>query len=275
MQLKQALAFIEKDIIMIDKTMTRRQFNKLLMAGMLISTEALLNSRLAASSFAKSSDIGGLGSYSATSLIKVIKGKKISATELLKYFMDRHKRLDSKINAVVTTDFEGALKRAQKADEALSRGEIWGPLHGLPMTIKDNIEVVGMPTTYGSPIFREYIPQKNADVVQSLLDAGAIIFGKTNIPLFGMDTQSFNDVYGQTNNPWDISKTPGGSSGGAAAALAAGLTGLAVMILEVLFVYLLIFVEFMGINHPITLSQCMAERSPGKKVIPITQLTLI
>jgi amidase len=220
------LAFIEKDIIMVDKTMTRRQFNKLLMAGMLISTEGLLNSRLAASSFAKSSDIGGLGSYSATSLIKVIKGKKISATELLKYFMDRHKRLDSKINAVVATDFEGALKRAQKADEALSRGEIWGPLHGLPMTIKDNIEVVGMPTTYGSPMFREYIPQKNADVVQSLLDAGAIIFGKTNIPLFGMDTQSFNDVYGQTNNPWDISKTPGGSSGGAAAALAAGLTGL-------------------------------------------------
>ena len=94
------LAFIEKDIIMVDKTMTRRQFNKLLIAGMLISTEGLLNSSLAASSFAKSSDIGGLGSYSATSLIKVVKSKKISATELLKYFMDRHKRLDSKINAV-------------------------------------------------------------------------------------------------------------------------------------------------------------------------------
>jgi amidase len=211
---------------MIDKIMTRRQFNKLLMAGMLISTEGLLNSSLAASSLAKSSDMRGLGSYSATSLVKAIKNKKTSATELLKYFMDRHKRLDTKINAVVTTDFEGALKRAQKADEALSRGETWGPLHGLPMTIKDNIEVVGMPTTYGSPMFSGYIPQKNADVVQSLLDAGAIIFGKTNLPLFGMDTQSFNDVYGQTNNPWDVSKTPGGSSGGSAAALAAGLTGL-------------------------------------------------
>ena len=211
---------------MIDKTMTRRQFNKLLMAGMLISTEGLLNSSLAASGFAKSSDMRGLESYSATSLVKAIKNKKTSATELLKYFIDRHKRLDTKINAVVTTDFEGALKRAQKADEALSRGETWGPLHGLPMTIKDNIEVAGMPITYGSPMFSEYIPQKNADVVQSLLDAGAIIFGKTNLPLFGMDTQSFNDVFGQTNNPWDISKTPGGSSGGAAAALAAGLTGL-------------------------------------------------
>jgi amidase len=223
---KPVLAFIEEAAIMIDKTMTRRQFNKLLMAGAIVSAEGLLNSSLATTSFAKTGDMTCFESYSATSLVKAIKNKKTSATELLKYFMDRHKRLDKKINAVVTTDFEGALKRAQKADEALSRGETWGPLHGLPMTIKDNIEVVGMPTTYGSPMFRGYIPQKNADVVQSLLDAGAIIFGKTNLPLFGMDTQSFNDVYGQTNNPWDVSKTPGGSSGGAAAALAAGLTGL-------------------------------------------------
>lgn len=211
---------------MFDKTMTRRQFNTLLMAGALVSTEGLLNTVPAASGLSKSGDTGDLGSYSATSLIKAIKSKKISATELLKYFMDRHNRLNPRINAIVATDFESALKRAQKADDALSRGETWGPLHGLPMTIKDNIEVVGMPTTYGSPMFSGNIPQKNADVVQSLLDAGAIIFGKTNLPLFGMDTQSFNDVYGQTNNPWDISKTPGGSSGGSAAALAAGLTGL-------------------------------------------------
>jgi amidase len=211
---------------MTDKTITRRQFNKLLMMGMFISTEGLLNSSLVTTSFAKTSDMHGLGSYSATHLIKAIKSKKISATELLKYFMDRQKRLDPKLNAVVTTDFESAIKRAQKADEALSRGEIWGPLHGLPMTIKDNIEVVGMTTTYGSSYFISYRPTKNADVVQSLLDAGAIIFGKTNLPVFGMDTQSFNDVFGQTNNPWDITKTPGGSSGGAAAALAAGLTGL-------------------------------------------------
>ncbi|MFH2131921.1 MAG: amidase family protein, partial [bacterium] len=102
----------------------------------------------------------------------------------------------------------------------------WGPLHGLPMTIKDCIEVAGMHCTWGSPIFKDYISTRNADVVQSLLDAGAIIFGKTNLPLFAMDTQSFNDVYGQTNNPWDVSRSPGGSSGGAVAALAAGLTGL-------------------------------------------------
>ena len=111
---------------MIDKTMTRRQFNKLLTAGVMVSAEGLLNSSLVATSFAKTSDIPALGSYSATSLIKAIKNKKTSANELLKYFIDRHKRLDPIINAVVTTDFEGALKRAQKADEALSRGETWG-----------------------------------------------------------------------------------------------------------------------------------------------------
>ena len=220
------LAFIEEVAIMMDKTMTRRQFNKLLTAGVMVSAEGLLNSSLVATSFAKASDIPALGSYSATSLIKAIKNKKTSATELLKYFIDRHKRLDPIINAVVTTDFEGALKRAQKADEALSRGETWGPLHGLPMTIKDNIEVAGMLTTYGASYFKNYRPTKNADVVQSLLDAGAIIFGKTNLPALGKDTQSFNDIFGQTNNPWDITKTPGGSSGGSAAALAAGLTGL-------------------------------------------------
>jgi amidase len=218
---------------MIDKTMTRRQFNKLLMASM-ISTGGLFNNSLAASNLPTHTDFPGLDSYSATGLIKAIKSKKFSATELLMGFIERHNRLNTKINAVVATDFEGALKRAQQADEALSCGETWGPLHGLPMTIKDNIEVVGMPTAYGAPRFSRYIPDKNADVVQSLLDAGAIIFGKTNLPLFGMDTQSFNNVYGQTNNPWDVSQTPGGSSGGSAAALAAGLTGLSIEFVKLL-----------------------------------------
>lgn len=211
---------------MSNSQITRRQFNKLIMLGMLTSTGGLLNCSLASSSLTNTINTKNLGSLSATSLINAIKNKKISSTELLKYFMDRHKRLNSKINAIVATDFEGALQRAQMADDDLAKGKRWGPLHGLPMTIKDNLEVVGMPTTYGSPVFASHQPNKNADVVQSLLDAGAIIFGKTNIPLFAMDTQTFNDVYGQTNNPWDISKTPGGSSGGAAAALAAGLTGL-------------------------------------------------
>lgn len=161
---------------------------------------------------------------SAVTLTRAIQGKKISSAELLEYFIERFGRLNPEINAIVATNFEMARETAVKADQALARGEILGPLHGLPMTLKDNLQIVGMPTTYGSPLFAKHMPEENQDVVQSVLDAGAVVFGKTNLPLNGMDTQSFNDVYGQTNNPWDVSRTPGGSSGGAAAALAAGLT---------------------------------------------------
>ena len=167
-----------------------------------------------------------LAKRSATQLVKAIKDKQISSVELVEFFIERYHRLNPKINAIVATDFDAALKRAQMADEALARGEDWGPLHGLPMTLKDGFETTGFPTTFGSPIFKNYMPAQNGEVVQSLLNAGTIIFGKTNLSLFAMDTQSFNDVYGQTNNPWDVTKTPGGSSGGSAAALAAGLTGL-------------------------------------------------
>jgi amidase len=163
---------------------------------------------------------------SATQLTAAIKEKKISAVELLDLYVDRINRLNSRINAVVATDVENARLRAKKADEALARGEDWGPLHGLPMTIKDSVEVVGMPCTSGAPKLIDHMPARNADVVDLLLDAGAVIFGKTNLPLFAQDFQSYNEVYGQTNNPWDVSRVPGGSSGGSAAALAAGLTGL-------------------------------------------------
>ena len=164
--------------------------------------------------------------HSALALARAIQDKKVSSSDLLEYFIDRYERLNPGIGAIVATNLDEARRRAAAADEALARGESFGPLHGLPMTLKDNLEIIGMPTTYGSPLFAKHVPEENADVVQSVLDAGAVVFGKTNLPLFGMDTQSFNDVYGQTNNPWDTSRTPGGSSGGAAAALAAGLTGL-------------------------------------------------
>lgn len=167
-----------------------------------------------------------LAKRSATQLVKAMKDKQISSVELVELFMERYHRLNPKINAIVATDFDAALKKAQDADAALARGEDWGLLHGLPMTLKDNLQIIGMPTTYGSKLLANYMPKENADVAQSLIDAGAIIFGKTNLSLFAKDTQSFNDVYGQTNNPWDTSRTPGGSSGGAAAALSAGLTGL-------------------------------------------------
>lgn len=163
---------------------------------------------------------------SAVNLVKAIKDREVSSSEVLELYIERYERFNPQINAVVDTDFENARKRAKQADEAIAKGQNWGPLHGLPITIKDCIDVDGLHSTWGSPIFKDYVPTKNADVVQPLLDAGAIVYGKTNIPLFAADCQSFNEVYGQTNNPWDITRTPGGSSGGAAAALAAGLTGL-------------------------------------------------
>ena len=167
-----------------------------------------------------------LAFQSAVNLVKAIKEKVISSSELLELYIERYERFNPQINAVVETDFENARKRAKQADKALREGQDWGPLHGLPITIKDSIEVTGLHATMGSPTFKDYVSSRNADVVQSLLDAGAIVYGKTNIPLMAGDSQSFNEVYGQTNNPWDLSRTPGGSSGGAAAALAAGLTGL-------------------------------------------------
>ena len=163
---------------------------------------------------------------SATELIKKLKSREISAVELLDAHFNRVDRLHSKINAVVALDRRRARARAEKADQALAREEDWGPLHGLPMTIKESIAVAGMPHSGGSPQRRQVIARQHADVVQSLIDAGANIFGKTNIPLWGMDFQSTNDLYGQTNNPWDLLLTPGGSSGGAAAAVAAGMSAL-------------------------------------------------
>jgi amidase len=163
---------------------------------------------------------------SATALLADLQAGRATAVELLEMYIDRVNRLNPKINAVVATDLENARKRARDADKATKNGETWGRLHGLPITIKDSFEVTGMPCTSGSPDLKNYMPEKNADVVQALINEGAIVFGKTNLPLFAMDFQSYNDVHGQTGNPWDTAKIPGGSSGGAAAAVAAGLTGL-------------------------------------------------
>jgi amidase len=167
-----------------------------------------------------------LAFQSATELTAAIRDRRIGSAELLEMYIERYERFNPRINAIIATDFENARIRAKQADAALDKGENWGPLHGLPMTIKDSMEVKGMPCTWGYPLLKDFRPERNAAAVQPLIDAGAVIFGKTNLPLFAMDFQSFNEVYGQTNNPWDLTRTPGGSSGGAAAALAAGLTGL-------------------------------------------------
>jgi len=161
-----------------------------------------------------------------TALLQRLADGRLSSVVLLKRLLDRVERLNPRINAVVTLDAERALARAAAADAARARGERWGPLHGLPMTVKDSFETAGLRTTAGAPALAQHLPQRNAVAVQRLVDAGAIVFGKTNLPLWAMDIQSYNAVFGATNNPWDVTRTPGGSSGGAAAALAAGFTPL-------------------------------------------------
>jgi amidase len=162
----------------------------------------------------------------ATELARALRARKLSSAELLEHFAERLERVNPQLNAVVATNFEAARARARAADAALARGEACGALHGLPMTIKDAIEVAGMPTACGAPELAKHIPERNADAAERLVAAGAVIFGKTNVPLYAGDFQSYNDVYGTTSNPWDLSRAPGGSSGGSAAALAAGLTPL-------------------------------------------------
>ncbi|MBW2154865.1 MAG: amidase, partial [Deltaproteobacteria bacterium] len=163
---------------------------------------------------------------SAKQLASLIRRKKVGCLELLDIYLKRIEQYNSRINAVIFMNLEEARKRARAADRALAEGKLWGPLHGVPMTIKESYDVIGMPTTWGLPQLRKNYPQKNAIVVDRLLAAGAIIFGKTNVPFYLADWQSFNEIYGTTNNPWDVTRTPGGSSGGSAAALAAGLTAL-------------------------------------------------
>jgi len=163
---------------------------------------------------------------SATTLLESLRDGKIGSRELLEYFIRRIERYDPDINAVVVRDFERARARADAADQAIRRTDRLGPLHGLPMTVKESFHLAGTPTTFGFPAFRANVATTNAVVVERLLSAGAVIFGKTNVPPGLMDGQSENEIYGRTVNPWDRARTPGGSSGGSAAALAAGLTGL-------------------------------------------------
>jgi len=163
---------------------------------------------------------------SAVELTRAIRQGEMTSSELLDLYLARIKRYNGAVNAVVAMDVDKARARAAQADKALARGEIWGPLHGLPMTVKDAYEVVGMPATAGDLEFKNHMPEHNAIAVQRLIDAGAIVFGKTNMPFHAKDLQTFNKVYGTTNNPWDLTRTPGGSSGGSATALAMGFTPL-------------------------------------------------
>ncbi len=162
---------------------------------------------------------------SAVELAAMIRDKSIGSEELLDYFLDRVERHNGDLNAVIVLDVDRARERAKEADAALAKGELWGPLHGLPMTCKESYDVAGLPTTRGYPPYKDNIPKVDALSIKRLKEAGVVLFGKTNVPLHLSDFQSYNEIYGTTNNPWDLERIPGGSSGGSAAALAAGLTG--------------------------------------------------
>jgi amidase len=163
---------------------------------------------------------------SATELASKIRDGAISSIALTEYFIGRIERLDKDINAVVVRTFESARSAARAADQAASDGRLLGPLHGVPMTIKESYALAGTPTTWGIKQFRDNVATKDGLIVERFKQSGAHFLGKTNVPVDLADFQSYNPIYGVTSNPWDITRTPGGSSGGSAAALSAGLSAL-------------------------------------------------
>jgi len=163
----------------------------------------------------------------ARELLRRIRTKEISAAEVMAAHLTRIERVNPQLNAIVTLHADQATAQARRADEMLARGEELGPLHGLPVAHKDLFCTRGMRTTFGSPIFKDFIPALDSIIVERQRRAGAIAIGKTNVPEFGAGSQTFNTVFGNTRNPYDPSKTCGGSSGGAAVALACGMVPLA------------------------------------------------
>ena len=155
---------------------------------------------------------------------EAIRSKKVSSVELTKHIFERIDRFNPQLNAFVYQLRDEAMVAAKKADEGQARGDNHGVFHGVPITIKESFGVAGHPATWGIPAFRDSRAAKNSDVVERLLsDAGAVLVGATNVPVALGDWQSYNPIYGQTNNPWDVKRTPGGSSGGSAAALGSGI----------------------------------------------------
>ena len=162
--------------------------------------------------------------WPATRQAAAIRDGQLRSADLLERYAERIERINPGLNAIVTLDLEGARAAAREADAAVARGDDLGPLHGLPVTIKDAIETAGMRSTGGAVELRDNVPERDAPVVRALREAGAIIFGKTNVPRWSADGQTYNEMFGTTVNPWNSARVPGGSSGGAAAAVATGLT---------------------------------------------------
>lgn len=167
-----------------------------------------------------------LGLRTATELTAMLREREVSSRELLGHYLDRHAAHHGSLNAIVTVDQAAAETAAAAADEQLASGEETAPLLGLPMTVKDALATAGMRSTGGAVELADHVPDSDAEVVARSRAAGAVIFGKTNLPRWSADVQAYNEIFGTTNNPWDFACGPGGSSGGAAAAVAAGLTGI-------------------------------------------------
>ena len=163
---------------------------------------------------------------STTELAEKIKTRELSSFEVISAFIAQIEKQNSTYNAIVLINKENALQKAKQADLAIARGEYWGKLHGVPITIKDNYKTKGLTTTSGYLPLKENVPEEDAEIVKLLLSEGAIIIGKTNLSVLAMDMQADNPVFGKTNNPWDTTKTSGGSSGGCATALVTGMTPL-------------------------------------------------
>ncbi len=164
---------------------------------------------------------------SAVDLARRIRSRELSAREVMEAHLRQIERINPRVNAIVTLLPDRAMESAAVADEALARGEEVGPLHGLPIAHKDLVMTKGVRTTFGSPILRDFVPDHDALIVERLRGAGALMIGKTNTPEFGAGSQTYNEVFGETLNPYDPTKTCGGSSGGAAVALACGMLPIA------------------------------------------------
>ncbi len=203
-------------------TVSRRSFLKAAAGAPLIIPSRSLGQRVSGSP-AFDPSFGTL-----TEAARAVRGGEISSLELTRHILGRIEQHNSALNAIVTLLKDEALERARAADEALARGAWWGPLHGVPITIKDALEIAGVRTTAGVPALSNHIPARDAAVVERLHRAGVVIVGNTNVSFMLRDWQSYNDIHGTTNNPWDLERTPGGSTGGGAAALAAGLSFLSV-----------------------------------------------
>jgi amidase len=213
---------------MHDETMSRRDFGRLLGAAVVSGALPVLPAAAPVAPAAAAAVQGAeLTFMPASELASRLRRKDVSAREVLSANIAQIERVNPRLNAIVTTAFDRAMADAARADEAMARGTPLGALHGLPIAHKDLVETEGIRTTRGSPFYRDFVPTRDAPLIRRMRAAGAITLGKTNTPEFGAGSHTFNTIFGPTRNPYDTGKTCGGSSGGAAVALAAGMVPIA------------------------------------------------